>query len=263
MTTIQTVGFIGTGAITAAVVKGLCSKDVAPTIYLSPRSENLSQALAEEFSNVHQETSNADVVSKSQIVVLAMRPEQLAEALSDLIFRPEQTIVSFVATVPLAEVTKLVSPASKVCRATPLTTIERGQGPIVMAPALAAVEALFEGLGDVLVAESEEQMMAFGCAAALLSTFFELEHTVAQWLVTVGVTPANASLYVRSMFSGIANSALVNRDLDLTALAYSNETPGGLNERVRAALRESGMFTRIENVLSELSSLSLVAPPEA
>jgi pyrroline-5-carboxylate reductase len=244
-------------------VNGLCSKDIVPTIYLSPRSDNVSQALAAKFSTVHRETNNADVVSKSQIVVLAIRPEQLATALSDLIFRPEQTVVSFVATVPLAEIAKLVAPASKICRVTPLTTIEKGRGPIVMAPALASIEALFDGLGDVLVADTEEQMMAFGCAAALLSTFFELEHTVAQWLVTAGVTPANASLYVRSMFSGVAHSALENRSLALTALADSNETPGGLNERVRVALRESGMFTRIERVLSELSSLSLVPPPEA
>lgn len=263
MTTNHTVGFLGTGAITAAVVAGLSSKHTVPTIYLSPRSEEMSKALAAKFPNVHRETCNAEVVSKSQMVVLAMRPEQLTAALSGLTFRPEQTVVSFVATVPLAEIAKLVAPASKVCRVTPLTFIEKGRGPIVMAPALASVEALFDGLGDVLVAGTEEQMMAFGCAAALLSTFFEFEHTVAQWLVAAGVTPTNASLYVRSMFSGLANAALENRSLALTAMAESNETPGGLNERVRVALRDSGMFARIEHVLSELASLSLVPPPDA
>lgn len=257
MTANHTVGFIGTGAITAAVVTGLCSKHTASTIHLSPRSEEVSKALSEKFPNVHRESCNADVVLKSQIVVLSMLPGQLKTALSGLTFSQEQTVVSFVATVPLAEIAKLVAPASAVCRVTPLTFIEKGRGPIVMSPALKSVEALFEGLGDVLIADTEEQMMAFGCAAALLSTFFELEHTVAQWLVTTGVSPADASLYVRSMFSGLANTALENRDVALTKMAESNETPGGLNERARLALRDSGMFTRIEDVLSKLASLSL------
>jgi len=263
MTTIRTVGFIGAGAITAAVINGIRSKDTALTIHVSPRSEESSTALAANFPNVFRETSNADVVSKSEIVVLAMRPAQLEAALSGLTFKPEHTIVSFVATVPLAKIAKLVAPASKVCRVTPLTTIEKGRGPIVMTPALDSAVALFEGLGDLLVADTDEQMMAFGCAAGLLSTFFELEHTVAQWLVATGISPASASLYVRSMFSGLANSALENRSLGLATLADRNETPGGLNEKVRVALRDSGFFTRIESVLTELSSLALVPPSES
>jgi len=256
MTTTQSVGFIGTGAITAAIVKGLCSKKSVPTIHLSPRSKEISQALAAQFPDVHRESSNADVVSKSQIVVLAIRPEQLEAALEGIAFKPEQTVISLVATIALSEIARRAAPASQVCRATPLTTIEKGRGPIVMAPALASVQALFEGLGDIVIAQTEEQMMAFGCAAAVLSTFFELENTVAQWLSGTGVTPANASFYVRSMFSGIASDALEKQEVPLSTLAKNNETAGGLNERVRMALREAGMFARIEQVLVALSSRS-------
>lgn len=262
MTTNLSLGFIGVGSITASVVTGLHAKITVPDIYLSPRSDDISKSLVAKFPNVHRETSNAEVVSKSQIVVLAMRPEQLGAALTGLTFRPDQTVVSFVATVPIDEITKMVSPASKVCRVTPLTTISNGQGPIVISPAMASVEAIFDGIGNVIVAQTEEQMMAFGCAAALLSTFLELEHTVSQWLIAKGIAPADASLYVRSMFSGVANSALNNRELALTDMAESNETPGGLNERVRVALRDYGIYSQVEKVLSELSSLSLVPPEE-
>lgn len=259
MNNFETIGFIGAGGIAAAVVSGLRSKGAEPTIYLSPRSEQISMDLASRFPGVHRVNSNAEVVARSQLVVLAILPEQLQDALSDLTFRPEQTVVSFVATVPVAEITRLVAPAFNVCRVTPLTTIKTGQGPIVMTPAIPSVKALFDGLGDVLIAENEEQMMAFGCAAAVLSTFFELEHTVAQWLLTAGVTPVDASLYVRSMFAGVACSALENRHVALTAMADGNETPGGLNEHVRAALRDAGLFARIDQALTELASLSLAS----
>jgi pyrroline-5-carboxylate reductase len=257
MNYLETVGFIGAGSITAAVARGLRARGANPTIFLSPRSEEVSLELASSLPNVHRTNSNAEVVARAQLVVLAVLPEQLQDALSEVTFRPDQTVVSFVATVPVAEITRLVAPAFKVCRVTPLTTIKAGQGPIVMAPGMASVKSLFDGLGDVLVAENEEQMMAFGCGAAVLSTFFQLEQTVAQWLTSAGVTAANASLYVRSMFAGAANLALASQDVALTAMADGNETPGGLNERVRASLRDAGLFTRIDRVLTELASLSL------
>lgn len=258
----MTVGFLGTGTIAAAAVTGLSLRQAPPKVHLSPRSESVSQVLAAKFQNVTRESSNADVVSKSQVVVLAMRPEQLKSALYGLHFRSDQTVVSFVATVPLTEIASLVSPATAVCRVTPLTFIERGRGPIVMYPALSPVKQLFEGLGDVLVADNESQMGAFGCAASVLSTFYELEHSVAQWLSSTGVKQPEASLYVRSMFASLANVALDSPGQPLMALAEGNETPGGLNERVRCALREFGMFEQINHELSALASLSLARPKE-
>lgn len=260
--TFKSIGFIGTGAITAAVVKGLRTRGQLPAIHLSPRSKAVSTELAATLPNVHREHSNADVVAKSQLVILAMLPVQLEDALSEITFGPEQTVVSFVATVSAAEIAKLVAPASAVCRMTPLTTIEKRRGPIVMTPELKSVKSLFDELGEVVVAQTEAQMMAFGCAAAVVSTLLEIEDTVARWLATTGVPPGEASLYVRSMFAGVANSALENRHIPLPAMALGNETPGGLNECVRAALSASGLFTRIDQVLSELASLSLAAPPK-
>src|SRR5258706_180405 len=57
------VGFIGSGTLTAAVVRGLRARSSAPTIHLSPRSEALSSALAREFVNVVGEASNSAVVA--------------------------------------------------------------------------------------------------------------------------------------------------------------------------------------------------------
>lgn len=256
MPILPNVGFIGTGSIAAAVVAGLSSKPAAPRIHLSPRSEITSKALAAKFPNAHRETSNADVVAKSEVVMLAVRPEHLRDALSGVSFHPGQYVASFVATLPLAEIARMVTPAT-VCRVTPLTFIEKSRGPVVMYPALSAIEDLFDGLGEVLIAETEEQMTAFGCAASVLSTFLEIEHTVAQWLTCTGVKPEVASLYVRSMFAGLARGALENESPDLRAMVRSNETPGGLNERVRLALCEHGLFSCILKVLSDLAAVSL------
>jgi pyrroline-5-carboxylate reductase len=254
---LTSVGFIGTGALTAAIVRGIRSRSDAPTIHLSPRSEPVSAALARELPNVVREASNADVVANSTIVILGVRPQQVAAALQGLPFRRDHAVVSFAATLRCSELSRLVAPATRVCRATPMATTASGRGPVVVWPALPEAVALFEGIADLVVAETEAQMAAFGCASGLVATFFEIEHSVCMWLVQAGIPPDAASLYVRSMFAAAAHSGLEHRSAPLAELAAAHQTPGGLNERARRLLLEAGWFDRIGGALQDLSSLRL------
>jgi len=251
------VGFIGTGTLTAAVVRGIRSREIARTIRLSPRSEELSQALCSELENVVRDSSNADVVANSDIVILSVRPQQLDDALKDLTFRPDQIVVSFVATVATADVARLVAPAERVCRVTPLPSIASAKGPIIISPAITEVVDLFQGLGDLILARTEDEIMKLGCASGLMSTFFELEHSVAAWLVKRGVPSDHASLYVRSLFSSLADTALRQAGIQLLTLADQHQTLGGLNEHARQHLNAAGLFDRLQSALDSVSAQSL------
>ena len=82
-------GFLGAGAITDAVVQGMhAAGNEGHEIHLSPRSEARSRALAARYERVVREDSNAAVVAKSDIVFLAVRPQQMPE-LVGLRFRAE------------------------------------------------------------------------------------------------------------------------------------------------------------------------------
>jgi len=257
----RNVGFIGTGELTSAVVRALRARSDDSTIRLSPRSDSLSTALANEYANVVRESSNADVVRNSQVVVLAVRPQQLTEALAGVEFNTAHVVISFVATVPAAHIAKLVAPATRVCRVTPLAMVASRRGPIVMAPALPEAEALFAGLGELVAAESEDQMMAFGSAAALLSSFFQLQQAIASWLIAGSVSPENASLYVRSMFAAASAIGLEEPSQTLSDLSSAHETPGGLNDHARKRLRANGWFDEVDCTLCELRALSLSRLP--
>ena len=83
-------GFISTGTITDAVVQGLhAAGNTKHDIHLSPRSEARSRPLAARYERVIREDSNEAVVAKSDIVFLAVRPQQMPE-LVRLRFRAEQ-----------------------------------------------------------------------------------------------------------------------------------------------------------------------------
>lgn len=259
MATISEIGFIGAGALTEAVVRGLRTRDDRPMIHLSPRSESVSRALAAAHPNVVRAASNAEVLARSDLVVLAVRPQELDTALAGLAFRPDHVVASFVAMVPTDEVVRLAAPAARVCRVTPLPSIALGQGPIILYPALSEVESLFAGLGDVVVAASEAEIMTLGCASGLLSAFFETERAVAEWLVGRDVRGEAASLYVRAMFAAAAAVGRAEAATDLSRLADAHETKGGLNARGRAFLREAGHFDQIGTALDAVANLSLRA----
>lgn len=257
MTILGDIGFIGSGTLTEAVVRGLRRRAPEPLIRLSPRSEAVSRRLAAEVPGVIREASNADVVKNSRIVILAVRPQQLAEALDGLRFGEQQIVVSFLAKTPVARIAELVTPAQRVCRVTPLPAITEGKGPIILYPPLAEAEALFDGLGDLVAAGSEEEIMDLGCASAMLSSFFEIQLAIVSWLEQRGVPSDRASLYVRSMFAGLAGTAHGQGATPLGQLADEHETRGGLNETARLHLRQAGVFAGIGRMLDAVARKAL------
>lgn len=257
MTKLGDIGFIGCGTLTEAVVRGMRQRSLNPTIRLSPRSKAVSRRLAAELPGVIRETSNSDVVKHSQIVLLSVRPDQLAEALEGMSFRGDQIVVSFLAKTPVTRIAELVAPAHRVCRVTPLPAIAEQRGPIILFPPLTEVEALFDGLGDIIPAGSEDEIMDLGCASGMMSSFFRVEHALVSWLEDRGVPPAHASLYVRSMFAGLGATALERGDTTFEDLVTGHETPGGLNEHARLHLTQTGIFDAFKGALESVANKTM------
>ena len=247
-------GFIGTGTLTRAVVAAIRSISDAPTIRLSPRSEEISTRLATDYPNVVRESSNADIIAKCGTIFLAIRPQQLDDALRGLSFGPDQTVISFVATVPVEDVRRIAYPATQVCRVTPLPAISHRDGPIVIYPPLPAAIAIFEQLGDLVPAESEDEIMKLGCASATMSSFFQIADVMTEWLASNGVPPSHASTYVRSLLKGLAITGRSLGGTSLALLADDHETRGGLNEHVRQHLEDAGFFKTLQGSLDSVSA---------
>lgn len=254
---LETVGFIGCGTLSEAVITAIRKGGGKQPILVSPRSEATSRRLAAEIPGVERMGSNAEVVARADMVVLAMRPQQLDEALAGLCFSEEQLVVSFVAKLSLMELKQRTAPARQACRVTPLPMIAMGKGPVVLYPRLNAVARLFEGNGLVIAAASEDEMMAFGYASSLMSTLLQFQNTIVDWLQTRGVAPGTASDYVASMCEGLAATGMATPSTDRAALPAQHETKAGLNERCRQTLMTSGWFGELAAMLDRLEQASL------
>ena len=242
-------GFIGAGAITDAVVQGLhAAGNAGHEIHLSPRSEARSRALAARYERVVREDSNAAVVAKSDVVFLAVRPQQMRE-LVGLRFRAEQIVVSFLAGTPIDQLRPFVAPATRLVRVVPLPCIRLRQGPILMMPSDPTVEALFDKLGDLIVLTDEANFASVSAITGLMSSHFELQNVALDWLKTQGVPDEQAALYVRSFFAGLGAIGLAAGRAGQSIDVADYETRGGLNEACRTQLRRAGWFRQVDEAL--------------
>jgi pyrroline-5-carboxylate reductase len=242
-------GFIGAGTITDAVVQGLhAAGNAKHDIHLSPRSEARSRALAARYERVIREDSNEAVAAKSDIVFLAVRPQQMPE-LVGLRFRAEQTVVSFLAGTPIDQLRPFVAPAARLVRVVPLPCIGLGQGPILMMPSDPTVEALFGKLGDLIVLTDEANFASVSAITGLMSSHFELQNVALDWLKTQEVPDGQAALYVRSFFAGLGAIGLAAGRAGQSIDVANYETRGGLNEACRIQLSGAGWFGQVNEAL--------------
>lgn len=243
------IGFVGTGALAEAVLRGLQKTEAkAHRFLLSPRSESRARALAQAFDNTTRAESNEAVVAQSDIVCLGVLPKQVGD-LAGLPFREGQIVVSFLAGVPLALLRQHVAPATRIVRMIPMPCIEFGTGPILMTPSDPTVEALFGLVGELVVPPLESDLDTISLTSGFMSTHFQLQNTLVAWLQSREIAPPVATRYVRSLFAGLGALALeMDRKHDpLPPEEY--ETPGGLNAFVRTYFNEAAWFDDIARAL--------------
>ena len=248
-------GFVGVGQIAESVIRALFSGPNARalSVVLSPRSAARSAALAAKFEGATVASSNQDVVDVSDIVFIGVLPEQMAELCSSLTFRADQTVVSLVAGWPPSSLTERVAPATTVCQMIPLPMIELGVGPVVLHPEVSEVAALFEGCGEIVGVEREDQILAFNGLSSTLSLFFELQNTLIDWAhESRGIDRQLATSYVTSMFHGLATESLGASADAMPSFPVAHETPGGLNAQLRQAMINEGTMTALATHLEHI-----------
>lgn len=244
------VGFIGAGTITEAVVTGLCKAGPSGlSILLSPRSRERSRALSESYAAVEVAADNQEVVDRSELVFLAVRPQVAADVLAALKFRPQQQVASFIATLDSAEIRRLIQPARLAARVAPVPPAARREGPIAMCPPNDQLAEFLDPIGTVIQVSDETQLDAFFSVSALMAPYFELLESVSAWLRAQGVEAAQADTYTGSLFRAIAAKSTQPSGEGFAELVAEHATRAGINEQLRRELLAVGFYDRVKSGL--------------
>jgi len=246
-------GFVGTGKIASSVITGICTSKILFTkILISPRNKTIADSLKKKFKKVIIAKNNQDLVDSCNWIFLSVTPTVGQEIIKKIKFKSNQTIISFISTITLAQLKKAIKVKAKIVRAIPLPPISLKKGPVPICPPNKKVKEFFNKIGTTIEIKDEKSSINFWSTSGMMASFYELLRVMTDWLVKKGVKRDNAQKYITSLFLALSEDAVVNSKKNLRYLVKESQTPKGLNEQGVKELRKAGFYKKLEKALNTL-----------
>jgi pyrroline-5-carboxylate reductase len=254
----ETIGFLGTGNMAEALIKGLLhAKVVEPgrIIGSDPRKERCDE-LTQRFQ-IRTTTSNLEVVRASEIVVLSVKPQILPTVLDEVAkeLKPHALVISIAAGTPVAAIEARLPAGTRVVRTMPNTPALVGAGATAIAggghatPAdLDAAKRIFDAVGKTVVLDEEQLDAVTGLSGSGPAYVFLIIEALSDAGVKMGLSRYNAQALAAQTVLGSAK-----------LLLETNEHPGRLKDMVTspggtaiagiATLEAGGLRTTLINAV--------------
>ena len=246
-------GFIGTGKIASSVITGVCNSKISfKKILISPRNRSIAQKLKRKFRKVSIAKNNQEIVNSCNWVFLAVTPKVGKKIIPSLKFRSNQKVISFIATINLAQLKKAIGKKVKIIRAIPLPPISLKKGPVPICPPDKQIKSFFNKLGTTIEIKNEKSSKNFWATSGMMAPFYELLKVLSDWLVKRGIKRNEAQKYITSLFVALSEDSVINSKKHLKYLVSESQTPGGLNEQGVKELRKSGFYKSLEKSLNSI-----------
>ena len=246
-------GFIGTGKIASSVITGICKSKISyKKIIISPRNKSIARNLEKKFKKIEIARNNQQLIDKSDWIFLSVTPDVGEKIIKNLRFKSKQTIISFISTMTLPKLKKLIKVKAKIYRAIPLPPISLKKGPVPICPPNKKIRSFFDKLGTSVEIKNEKLSINFWSTSGMMATFYEILRVMTDWLVKRGVKRNAAQKYITSLFLALSEDAVVNSKKDLKYLVKESQTPKGLNEQGVKELTKSGFFRSLEKTLNSI-----------
>jgi len=246
-------GFIGTGKIASSVITGICNSKISfIKILISPRNKLTANKLKKKFKKVTIVKNNQEIVDNCNWVFLSITPTVGNKIIKGLKFKSNQTIISFISTITLAQLKKAIQVKAKIVRAIPLPPISLKKGPIPICPPDKKVKEFFNKIGTTIEIKDEKSSINFWSVSGMMAPFYELLRVMTDWLVKKGIKRDKAQKYITSLFLALSEDAMVNSKKDLKYLVKESQTPNGLNEQGVRILTKLGFYKKLEKTLNNI-----------
>jgi len=240
-------GFLGTGTISEAVVRGICSAaTINATISVSPRNHERAQQLAADFKQVTVAENNQQVINDSDYVFIALRRQIVADELSKLDFSRTKAIISLVPTISRAQIAQYCRQSiENIYRAVPLPFIEKHQSTTPMFPNEPTLQSIFKQTGGVIIATDEKQFDLFMLGGSTMGIYFKFAGLCANWLNEQGLQAEQANLYISRLFLSLAQQSAAQTNPNFKSLQDEYSTKGGTNELIAKRFEDFGGNTAL------------------
>ncbi|MEJ2515401.1 MAG: pyrroline-5-carboxylate reductase [Gammaproteobacteria bacterium] len=244
------IGFIGGGNMARSLAGGLIADGLpASAISIAEPDAARRESLAERFG-VRVTSDNDDVARASDVIVLAVKPQVLAEVASALAPSLEgraPLVVSIAAGVRSADVARWLGGGLPVVRAMPNTPALLGCGATALFAAKTVsdshreqAERILRAAGAVTWVEDEALMdPVTALSGSGPAYFFLLMESMADAGAALGLSRDQSRLLVLETALGAARMAMES-DEDIPALRRGVTSPGGTTEAALQTLEAGG-----------------------
>lgn len=254
MTLPQKIGFIGTGAITEAMVRGLLSTPTTGCdIMVSQRNAEISARLAADFPAVVVAGDNQAIVEGCDTIVLAIRPQIAEDVVRPLRFRDGQRVISVIAATGRPALLDWIGADVHLTQAIPLPFVAERTGVTAIYPQDRETAAIFDVLGTAVECESKAEYDLLAAASALMASYFAIMQHATDWLAAKGLPQDKARAYLAPLFASLSQTAMAaGKDVEFIALSAEFATKGGLNEQVRDDFEQAGGADALKRALDRV-----------
>ena len=246
-------GFIGTGKIASSVIIGICNSKIRyKKIIISPRNRKIANSLKRRFKKITIAKNNQEIVDKSNWVFLSVTPKVGEKIIKRLKFKASQTVVSFISTINLSELKKMIKVKSKIVRAIPLPPISLKKGPVPICPPNKKVKNFFDKIGSTIEIKNEKLSINFWSTSGMMASYYDMLRVISDWLVKKGIKRQDAQKYITTLFLALSEDAVVNSQKELKYLVKESQTPKGLNEQGLKIMSKKGVYKSVINTLNSI-----------
>ena len=246
-------GFIGTGKIASSVITGICKSSIKYNkIHISLRNKKISKQLRKKFKKIVIEKDNQKIVSKSNWVFLAITPTVGEKIIKNLRFKSNQTIISFISTITIPRLKKMIKVKANVVRVIPLPPISLKKGPVPICPPNKKVKNFFNKIGSAVEIKNEKLSINFWSTSGMMASYYDMLRVMSDWLARKGIKKIDAQKYVTSLFLALSEDAVINSKKDLKFLVKESQTPKGLNEQGLKLMSKEGVYKSIIKTLNNI-----------
>jgi len=241
------IGFIGAGNMAQALIKGIIeSKAMRPDqVMVSNRTPGKLLKLKEQFG-VQTREHNEQIVEECEIVVLAMKPQDLPNAVENMhsAFSENQIVISLAAGINLKTLSKMI-PEGRLVRLMPNTPSLIGRGVLGLlsnqkdSSVTEMMRDLFSSLGVVLDVETEDQFDALMISCSSGTGFvFEMMMYWQDWITEHGFSTEQSKIMTIETFVGASLLAAQSAGVDIEELQQRVTSKKGVTAAGLNSMRE-------------------------
>ncbi|MDG1989670.1 MAG: pyrroline-5-carboxylate reductase [Dehalococcoidia bacterium] len=251
------IGIIGGGFMGEAIIKGMLN-----TNQFKPNDISVIEIDTEKINQLKkyniQVHHRLDLLNNEKVVILAVKPQQVEQVLSDLSknISPKTIVISIAAGTTIATIEQKIN-NHPVIRVMPNILAAIGLGVSVYTTSkqvstedIAITEAILQSFSKVVIEVSDEKTLdaataIHGSGPAYVFLFMEY---IIQSAIKLGINKKDAEQLVLATFLGSADYALQSQE-SLNKLRESVTSPGGTTEAALTKLDDKQLDEIIDSAI--------------